>query len=155
MKKIISENISACEIVPDRTHRRKTANRTAVYRHKGDFTWQGIKDELYKTEGSEWSKVIRRVLIGSHGESAKFHVRYFEILPGGSSSYEKHRHEHVVICVRGEGIVQTGRARKKMGFIDTVYISPETVHQLTNPFENPFGFLCIVNSKRDKPEVLR
>jgi quercetin dioxygenase-like cupin family protein len=41
-----------------------------------------------------------------------------------------------------------------MGFMDTVYISPDTVHQLLNPFDAPFGFLCIVNARRDKPKVL-
>ena len=148
------KEISVCEI-PVRQHGNiKSANKTTVYRHRGDFKWQGVKDEPYKTEGAGWTNIIRRVLIGSRGESAKFHVRYFEISSGGSSSLEQHRHEHVVICVNGEGIVRTGRSRKKIGFMDMVYISPDTVHQLTNPFEKPFGFICIVNAKRDKPKVL-
>lgn len=143
-----------CEI-KGRTKTGPGQNRSAFYRHKGNFAWQGIKDEPYKKEGNDWADIARRVLIGSHGESTKFHVRYFEIFPGGNSSLERHRHEHVVICVKGEGMVITGRTKRKMQFMDTIYISPDTPHQLFNPFKSPFGFLCIVNAKRDRPKLLK
>jgi quercetin dioxygenase-like cupin family protein len=151
-KKTVQE-FSTCEIGGQKKAVKK-ANKTALYRHKGNLRWKGVRDEPYKTEGEEWSNIVRRVLIGSHGESTKFHVRYFEIASGGCSSIERHRHEHVVICVRGEGIVQTGGKRSKMKFMDTLYISPDTVHRLSNPFEAPFGFLCIVNAKRDRPKII-
>ena len=129
-------------------------NRNAFYQHRGDFRWRGVRDEPYKPSQGVWSGIIRRVLIGSHGESAKFHVRYFEIAPGGRSSLEKHRHEHVVICVKGEGVVRTGKVKRRVAFMDTVYVSPDTPHQLLNTRKEPFGFLCIVNARRDKPKVL-
>lgn len=129
-------------------------NRSALYRHKGGCRWGGIEDERYKLEGGGWADVVRRVLIGTHGESTRFHVRYFEISPGGFSSLERHGHEHVVICIKGAGVVRTGRRKRNMGFLDTLYISPDTVHQLSNPFSEPFGFLCVVNAERDRPVVL-
>lgn len=154
MKKNPAKQASFCEIVSARKALRKKTNRSAFYRHKGDMTWRGVADEPYKNVTGGWSNIIRRVLIGGRGESAKFNVRYFEIAPGGASSLERHRHEHVVICVKGEGIVRTGKVKRKMGFMDTLYISPETIHQLSNPFKIPFGFFCIVNARRDKPEVI-
>ncbi|MEW6674673.1 MAG: cupin domain-containing protein [Nitrospirota bacterium] len=129
-------------------------NKTRLYRHKGNFTWQGIKTEKYKSEGSDWANIIRQVIIGSHGESAKSHLRYFEISPGGYSSLEKHRHEHVVICVRGKGRVLIDKKTNALNFLDTLYIAPDTPHQLSNPFDEPFGFLCIVNAKRDRPKII-
>ena len=135
--------------------RLERANRTALYKHKGNFHWSGVKDEPYKTRDGGWANIIRKVLIGAHGESARFHVRYFEIAPKGNSSLELHRHEHVVICVKGKGVVLTGRKKSTMGFMDTLYISPNTVHQLSNPYHAAFGFLCIVNSRRDRPKVLK
>jgi ribulose-bisphosphate carboxylase large chain len=39
----------------------------------------------------------------------------------------------------------------KIAFLDVVHISPNTPHQLLNPFDEPFGFLCVVPAKRDKP----
>jgi len=154
MRKKCETKIASCEIrVPEKPVGKRT-NRCALYRHKGDMTWRGVADEPYKTVTGGWSDIIRRVLIGNRGESAKFHVRYFEIAPGGTSSLERHRHEHVVICVKGDGIVRTGKSRRKVGFMDVLYISPDTVHQLTNPYDAPFGFLCIVNARRDRPNIL-
>ena len=154
MKKKREVKVSICEIGGSKRQPARKQNRSAFYRHKGDMSWRGVKNEPYKAAVGGWSGIIRRVLVGGRGESAKFHVRYFEIAPGGNSSLERHRHEHVVICVKGQGVVRTGKARKEMGFMDTVYISPDTVHQLLNPFDTPFGFLCIVNARRDKPKVL-
>jgi ribulose-bisphosphate carboxylase large chain len=154
MKKKSVQQASFCETGGLKKSPAGKTNRCALYRHRGDMAWQGVKDQPYKPVGGGWSDIIRRVLIGGRGESAKFHVRYFEIARGGASSLERHKHEHVVICVRGEGIVRTGGSRRKMGFMDVLYISPDTVHQLTNPYKAPFGFLCIVNARRDKPKVL-
>jgi quercetin dioxygenase-like cupin family protein len=154
MRKKGETKIPSCEIRGPKKPVGKQTNRCALYRHKGDMTWRGVADEPYKTVTGGWSNIIRRVLIGARGESARFHVRYFEIAPGGSSSLERHRHEHVVICVKGEGIVRTGKTKRGMGFMDTLYIAPDTIHQLSNPFKIPFGFFCIVNARRDKPEVL-
>jgi quercetin dioxygenase-like cupin family protein len=155
MRKKGMKEVSSCEIGGAQKTATAGPNRTALYRHKGEMTWSGVKEEPYKTKGNEWSNIVRRVLIGSHGESTKFHVRYFEIAPGGCSSLERHRHEHVVICVRGEGFVRTGKKKSKMEFMDTLYISPDTVHQLSNPLDAPFGFLCIVNAKRDRPKIVQ
>jgi quercetin dioxygenase-like cupin family protein len=154
MPRQIVKEVSSCEIGGSRRPVKKT-NKTALYKHKGEMTWRGVKEEPYKTKGNEWSNIVRKVLIGSRGESTKFHVRYFEIGPGGCSSLERHRHEHVVICLRGEGVVQTGKRKSTMEFMDTLYIAPDTVHQLSNPFTEPFGFLCIVNAKRDRPKIIQ
>lgn len=129
-------------------------NKTRFYKHRGNFTWQGIKTERYKAEGREWSDIIRKTLIGNHGEPSKFHIRYFEIAPGGYSSFEMHKHEHVVIGVRGKGKVLVGKKIHEMNFLDTLYIAPHIPHQLRNPFDGPFGFFCIVNAKRDKPKII-
>ena len=154
MAKKTAVETSMCEIGGKKSPA-KRENKTAFYKHRGDFQWRGIKGEPYKDKGTGWSNIIRKVLIGAHGESTKFHVRYFEISSKGNSSLELHRHEHVVVCVKGRGIVLTGRTKHTMEFMDTVYISPDTVHQLSNPYNEPFGFLCIVNSRRDRPKVLQ
>ncbi|MDO8746736.1 MAG: cupin domain-containing protein [Thermodesulfovibrionales bacterium] len=129
-------------------------NKSALYKHKGQFRWQGIKIEKYKQSGGGWADIVRQTLIGNQGETAKFHVRYYEIAPKGLSSFETHRHEHVVICVRGKGKAIAGKKSHILNFLDTLYISPNTPHQLRNPFKSPFGFFCIVNAKRDKPKIL-
>lgn len=131
-----------------------SAQCNRIFRHKGNFKWSGVKTEKYKKQDGGWSAVARNVLIGNKGETCKFHLRYFEIEPGGFSSLEKHRHEHVVICIRGKGRVLINKKIHTINYLDTVYIAPNTVHQLTNPYDEPFGFFCIVNAKRDRPKLL-
>jgi ribulose-bisphosphate carboxylase large chain len=129
-------------------------NKTRFYKHKGNFSWKGIKIEKYKPTGRVWSDIVKQTLIGNHGETTKFHFRYFEIAPGGHSSFEMHRHEHVVIGVRGKGLCTVRKKNYAIGFLDTLYIEPDAPHQLRNPFNAPFGFFCIVNAKRDRPKIL-
>jgi ribulose-bisphosphate carboxylase large chain len=134
-------------------------NKDRIFRHKGNFKWSGVKRERYKQTdsgqgGKNWSEISRDMLIGNHGETTKFHLRYFEIKPNGYSSLEKHKHEHVVICIKGKGNIRMGKKLYILNYLDTAYVAPNTVHQLTNPYNKPFGFFCIVNSKRDKPKAV-
>jgi quercetin dioxygenase-like cupin family protein len=133
----------------------KGANRDRIYRHIGNCRWTGVTTDKYKQIDGGWYSISRQVLVGKYGESAKFHLRYFEIAPGGQSSLERHKHEHLVICIRGKGRVRLGEKSCLIANLDTVYISPDTVHQLLNPYKEPFGFFCIVNAKRDRPKLVR
>lgn len=129
-------------------------NHSKVIRHEGDFSWRGVALEPYKTTTALWKGVTRRELSGKRGESQLFHVRYFEIAPGGYSTLERHGHEHVVIVIRGRGTVQFGAFLYEVGFGDVVYIAPADPHQFRvgDDADEPFGFLCMVNAERDKPE---
>lgn len=140
---------SSCE--PRPLPVKKYRNQNRHYSYKGDFRWRGVKTDEYKYEGSDWSSITRQVLIGAHSETTDFHLRYFEIQPGGYSSFETHRHEHVVVGIRGTGKVRLNRRTVDLKFLDVLYISPGTAHRLYNPYETAFGFFCIVNAKRDRP----
>jgi quercetin dioxygenase-like cupin family protein len=120
-----------------------------------DFNWEGVEVKQYKDERNTWLNVSRRVIVGKSGENTKFHVRYFEIAPGGYSTLEKHRHEHVVICVRGKGLAIAGDDVYEMNFMDVIYIGSNVPHQFINQSDEPFGFICIVDAKRDKPKLLK
>lgn len=132
----------------------KKINKSRLYKYKGRFRWKNIKKEQYKPDGKTWKDIVRQTLIGNHGETTKFHVRYFEMAPGGFSSFEKHKHEHVVIGIRGRGICTVGQKDYEIGFLDVLYIKPNEPHQLKNPFNKTFGFFCIVNAKRDRPKEI-
>ena len=133
----------------------KTDNRNRQYAFQGDFTWKGVKAGRYKDDGEDWSGIVRQVLIGGRGETAKFHLRYFEIKPGGCSSYETHRHEHVVVGIRGRGRARLNRRNIDINYLDVLYINPDTPHRLDNPYIEPFGFFCIVNAERDRPRSVK
>ena len=112
--------------------------------------WVGVAVEDYKAPAAHHCGVVRSVLAGTKG----FQVRYFEISPGGFSSREYHRHEHVVVVMRGTGEVWLDGIWHEVGFGDTVYVAPLEVHQLRNTGAEPFGFLCVVDAERDRPMIV-
>jgi ribulose-bisphosphate carboxylase large chain len=128
-------------------------NHSKVIRRRSDGRWDGVPVEPYKATTDAWHGITRRELIGNRGESPRFHVRYFELAPGGYSTLERHEHEHVVIVQRGRGEVRFGCYRFRVGPEDIVYVAPNDPHQFSNPddADGPFGFLCIVNADRDRP----
>src|SRR5262245_39617351 len=89
-----------------------------------DFRWEGVPAAQYKQAAEHHRGVTRVSLAGQNGESTAFHTRYFEIAPDGFSSFERHAHEHVVVILRGRGIVRLGDAVHEVGFGDTVYVAP-------------------------------
>ncbi len=142
---------SSCEI-PSVTDQ----NRNLPLIKFENFTWSGRLTEEYKTNRCfDFSGINRQELIGKSGEKTSFDLRYFEIKPGGYSSLEKHVHEHVIIGVRGEGVLIKGDSSFNIAVHDIAYVSPLEKHQLRNDGEMPFGFFCIVDHKRDKPTVIK
>ncbi|MFS8638752.1 MAG: cupin domain-containing protein [Gemmatimonadota bacterium] len=93
--------------------------------------------------------ITRRVLASP--APAAFDVRYFEIERDGYSAFERHAHVHVVVCFRGRGRVRLGDEVHEVGYGDVVYVAPDEPHQFLNPYNEPFGFLCIVDRERDRP----
>jgi ribulose-bisphosphate carboxylase large chain len=115
-------------------------------------TWQGVPVADYKEPARHHCGVLRSILVGSQGEKTAFHLRYFEVSPGGFTTLEHHAHEHVVVVLRGQGDVRLGDAWHRVAFGDTIYVAPHEVHQLRNPSTSePFGFLCLVDAVRDRP----
>jgi len=141
------------DVVADRLRDLRLANVSKIFRFQGDgFSWREVPIADYKPADASWKGVTRRVLVGETGESPDFHLRYFEIEPGGYTTLERHRHEHVVFVLRGKGEVLVGCETRALTFGDVVYVAPDDPHQFRNDeAAEPFGFLCIVNAERDRP----
>ena len=115
-----------------------------------DHTWTGVRPIAYKEPGEDWNSVTRHPLVGAD-EGTPFHVRYFEIEPGGHSSFERHEHQHAVIVIRGRGAVRFGEGWEDVGFGDVVYVTGDAPHQFRAVGDEPFGFICVVAAERDRP----
>ncbi|HTY54959.1 MAG TPA: cupin domain-containing protein [Candidatus Binataceae bacterium] len=138
--------------MPSRTN--TTDRAPPMRRFKRGYRWGGVELEPYKLDtdhGTEFRGASRQVLIGKRGEQVNFHVRYFELEPGGFTTLERHQHSHVVIGVRGRGRIRVGARQFLIGALDTVYVGPNEPHQLRSIGRAKFGFLCMVNAERDKP----
>lgn len=118
-----------------------------------NFRWDGVKPKGYKASDPRWHGVVRHSLLGQH-EGTPFHVRYFEVEPGGFTTLECHEHQHVVVTIRGKGRVRLGESWEEIGFGDVVYVARHEAHQFRAAGEEPLGFLCIVAARRDRPVPL-
>ncbi len=142
------EFLSVCEL-PNRQQVRQLMQHLICQK---DFEWQGRESTAYKSSDSLPFASVRRVeLMGKNGEATAFDLRYFEIGPGGNSSREKHLHTHVIISVRGQGIMEINGEHSTLNPMDIAYIEPLAVHQFLNHGDGPFGFFCLVNHERDRP----
>ena len=144
---------SSCEI--GARPRDGAATGSRVVRRGPGFRWEGVPAADYKASAEHHRGVTRIGLVGDQGEATAFHLRYFEIAPGGFSSLEHHAHEHAVVVLRGQGEVRLGDAVHAVSFGDVVYVAPDEPHQFRNPSASePLGFLCVVDAQRDAPTIL-
>ncbi len=74
-----------------------------------------------------------------------FELRYFEIPPGGKSSYGSHPHEHEVFIVKGRGLVKGPDEETLLTPGMAVFVPGDEEHQWLNASnDEPFGFVCVV-----------
>jgi quercetin dioxygenase-like cupin family protein len=123
-----------------------------VRRHDGSYHWEGVDVLEYKQEGSApFKDVTRQVLFESADLPAQ--LRYFEVAPGGYTTLERHNHVHAVMVIRGHGECLVGDKAYAIDTHDLVNVPPMTWHQFRAAPDAPLGFLCLVASDRDRPQL--
>jgi quercetin dioxygenase-like cupin family protein len=124
-----------------KTHIRRTA----------EFRWDGVLVSAYKPGGTHFAGITRQLLFEG-GDGLGCQLRYFELVPGGYSSLERHRHAHAIMIFRGRGRALVGDGILDLATHDLVAVPPLTWHQFRADTEEPLGFLCMVDCGRDTPE---
>jgi mannose-6-phosphate isomerase-like protein (cupin superfamily) len=122
-----------------------------IVRHVGGQRWDGVPVLNYKEEGTHFKAISRQVLFEG-GPKLGAELRYFEIEPGGHSTLERHDHIHSVMVIRGRGQCLVGDAIHHIGSCDLIYVPTMTWHQFRAMADEPLGFLCLVNTDRDRPQ---
>jgi S-methyl-1-thioxylulose 5-phosphate methylthiotransferase len=121
-------------------------------RARDSYRWDGVDELPYKEdERALFKSITRQVLFSDpelHGE-----LRYFEVAAGGFSTLERHQHMHAVLVLRGRGHCLVGNEVRSLEARDLVTVPPLTWHQFRATKGEPLGFLCMVNARRDKPQV--
>lgn len=114
--------------------------------------WVDVSLLAYKEEpGVPFKDITRQTLFKA--PELLCELRYFEMAPGGYSTLERHIHVHGVMILKGRGRCLVGDVFRDMVPHDLVYIPPLTWHQFQANQGESFGFLCMVNAERDKPEL--
>jgi mannose-6-phosphate isomerase-like protein (cupin superfamily) len=123
-----------------------------VRRHRGDFHWEGVDVLKYKQdEATPFKDVTRQVLFDATDPPAQ--LLYFEVAPGGWTTLERHNHVHAVMVIRGRGQCLVGDRAWDIDTHDLVSVPPMTWHQFRAAPGEALGFLCLVASERDRPQL--
>lgn len=120
-------------------------------RRFNSFAWENVPVLSYK-EGGPYKDVTRQVLFEGE-EALPAQWRYFEVAPGGHSTLERHQHIHYVMILRGRGACLVGDAITDIAEHDLVEIRPMQWHQFRAAEDAPLGFLCVVATERDRPQL--
>ncbi len=119
---------------------------------KPGFRWEAVAHQPYKPEDSAPFKDISRQVL-FHDDALACELRYFEMDAGGYSTLEQHEHAHAVMILRGEGQCLVGTEVRSVRQFDLVSIPSMAWHQFRANDQQPMGFLCMVNSTRDRPRL--
>jgi quercetin dioxygenase-like cupin family protein len=126
--------------------------RPPVRRQGADWRWEGVDSLRYKAEGTAPFRDVTRQNLFQDPASA-CDLRYFEVQPNGYTTLERHEHAHAVMILRGRGRVLVADRIFDVAAHDLVRIHPLAWHQFRAGAEEAFGFLCMVNAERDRPQL--
>jgi quercetin dioxygenase-like cupin family protein len=116
------------------------------------YRWSGVDVLAYKAEGSApFKDVTRQVLFEEPEMGCQW--RYFEVAAGGHTTLERHEHVHAVMILRGSGTALVGTRVSAFGPYDLFRVPPLTWHQFRASDDEPMGFLCLVRTERDRPQL--
>ena len=116
------------------------------------YRWEGVERRAYKDDATTPFRDVTRQTLFSRDDLAG-ELRYFEVAPGGYSTLERHRHVHAVLILRGHGAALVGDETFAVAPFDLVTVPPVTWHQFRAGADEPLGFLCMVDAKRDRAEL--
>jgi quercetin dioxygenase-like cupin family protein len=130
-----------------------SADETRIHRKaQPGFRWEHVDCVNYKEDGAAPFKAVTRQVLFS-GAALDGELRYFEVAPGGHSTLERHAHAHAVVILRGRGRCLVGDTVYEVEERDLVSVPPMAWHQFRAGEQEPLGFLCLVNARRDRPQL--
>ena len=128
------------------------SHESLVRKARPGFHWEGVDVLAYKQDAAApFRDVTRQVLFD--GAHLPTQLRYFEVAPGGWTTLERHQHVHAVMVIRGRGQCLVGDKAYDIALHDLVSVPPMTWHQFHAASDEPLGFLCMVTTERDRPQL--
>ncbi len=89
-------------------------------------------------------QVKMRMLIGPQDGADVFHMRHFEVQPGGHTPHHAHDYEHEVLILKGQGTVKGTEGERACRAGDVVWMPPNEKHQFVCTGGEPLEFLCLI-----------
>jgi quercetin dioxygenase-like cupin family protein len=90
------------------------------------------------------SDVRVRWLIAKEMGAKNFAMRLFEIGLGGFTPLHRHKWEHEVFVLEGEGSIFNGKKATPFKASDAIFVPPNERHQFKNTGKDPLKILCLI-----------
>ena len=90
--------------------------------------------------------VSGRVLLGKEDGAPNFCMRRFDLGPGGYAPEHSHDWEHEIYVLEGKGQVMIDGTDHAAPAGSAIFVPPNVPHQVKNPSDSAFAFLCLVPS---------
>lgn len=89
-------------------------------------------------------RVRMRMLIGPEDRAENFHMRHFEVAPGGHSPHHRHDYEHEVLILTGGGVAKSPQGDRPFKAGDVVFVPANEKHQFVNSGNESLTFICLI-----------
>ncbi len=90
-----------------------------------------------------------RMLVGPAEGAPNFHMRHFEVAPGGFTPHHQHDYEHEILILKGEGVAKSAQGDRSLKAGDVVYVPANELHQFVNRGQQPLEFICLIPAPKD------
>ena len=95
------------------------------------------------------SGVKMRMLAGPDDKANNFHMRHFEVEPGGYSPHHSHPYEHEILILSGTGVAKSVQGDRPFKAGDVIFVPASEEHQFVNSGKEPLAFICLIPAPQD------
>lgn len=99
-----------------------------------------------RMEGAD--RVKMRMLVGPDDGAPNFHMRHFEIAPGGHTPHHQHDFEHEVLVLTGSGFATSQQGRHAFKAGDVIFVPAGEKHQFVNDTNDTCTFICLIPAQQ-------
>jgi len=100
------------------------------------------EQNVVQMEGAVGAKM--RMLIGHDHGAKNFHMRHFEVVPGGHTPHHSHDYEHEILILSGVGVAKSEQGDNPIKANDVIFIPANEKHQFVNMGNTPLQFICLI-----------
>ncbi len=95
------------------------------------------------------SGAAMRMLIGPADGAGNFHMRQFEVAPGGFTPHHSHDYEHEILVLAGRGTAWSEQGERPFQAGDVIFVPANERHQFRNTGGDPLKFICLIPAPQD------
>ncbi len=100
------------------------------------------RQEPVVMDGAKGAKM--RMLVGPGDGASNFHMRHFEVDPGGCTPHHQHDYEHEILVLAGTGTARSEQGDRPFKQGDVIFVPPNEMHQFVNTGTESAEFICLI-----------